>query len=85
MDSSEPEKVNVDSIRDFILDNIRRGDSDTSAFVRENWNDYRDKGVWFFLFDSFDEIPAVLHAEKGSAAAAAYSKAIRQFIEGMGG
>lgn len=84
MESSTPEHVNADSIRDFILDNIRRGDSDTSAFVRENWDEYRDKGVWFFLFDSFDEIPAVLHAEKGSAAAAAYSMGIRQFIEGMG-
>lgn len=84
MSANDLDKVNADLIKEFILDNIRRGDSDTSAFVRDNWKDYRDKGIWFFLFDSFDEIPAVLHAEKGSAAAAAYTQAIRQFLEGMG-
>ncbi|AVS67041.1 hypothetical protein C8245_16330 [Paracidovorax avenae] len=76
--------VTADAIKEFVLDNIRRGDSDTTAFVRDNWARYRDDGTWFFLFDSFDEIPAVLHAEKGSAAATAYSQAIRHFLEGMG-
>ncbi|MGQ2992674.1 NACHT domain-containing protein [Variovorax sp.] len=76
--------INTDTIRDFILDNIRRGDSDTTAYVRENWADYRERGIWFFLFDSFDEIPAVLHAEKGSPATRDYAEAIRMFLEGMG-
>lgn len=76
--------INSDAIRDFILDNIRRGDSDTAAYVRENWSDYRQRGVWFFLFDSFDEIPAILHAEKGSPVTKKYSEAIRMFLEGMG-
>lgn len=76
--------ITADTIRDFILDNIRRGDSDTTAYVRENWVDYRERGIWFFLFDSFDEIPAVLHAEKGCPATKAYAEAIRMFLEGMG-
>lgn len=76
--------VTADTIRDFILDNIRRGDSDTTAYVRENWADYRERGIWFFLFDSFDEIPAVLHAEKGNPATKEYAEAIRKFLEGMG-
>lgn len=80
--SSSP--ITADIIRDFILDNIRRGDSDTTAYVRENWADYRERGIWFFLFDSFDEIPAVLHAEKGSPATKEYAEAIRMFLEGMG-
>ncbi|MEJ1126432.1 NACHT domain-containing protein [Variovorax sp. CCNWLW225] len=84
MPTGDLERVTADAIKEFVLDNIRRGDSDTTAFVRDNWAKYRDDGVWFFLFDSFDEIPAVLHAEKGSAAANAYSQAIRQFLEGMG-
>lgn len=78
------EDVNADSIREFILDNIRRGDSDTSAFVRDNWQDYCARGIWLFLFDSFDEIPAVLHAETGSNVIKKYSQALRQFLEGMG-
>lgn len=76
--------VTADLIRDFILDNIRRGDSDTAAYVKDNWSDYRDRGIWFFLFDSFDEIPAVLHAEKASPAIRDYAEAIRMFLEGMG-
>jgi hypothetical protein len=76
--------VTADTIRDFILDNIRRGDSDTTAYVRDNWTDYRERGIWFFLFDSFDEIPAVLHAEKGNPATKEYAEAIRKFLEGMG-
>ncbi|MEO9383659.1 NACHT domain-containing protein [Chromobacterium phragmitis] len=76
--------ITADTIRDFILDNIRRGDSDTTAYVRENWADYRERGIWFFLFDSFDEIPAVLHAEKGNPATKEYAEAIRMFLEGMG-
>jgi hypothetical protein len=78
------DQVTADIIRDFILENIRRGDSDTSAYVRENWADYRERGIWFFLFDSFDEIPEILHAEKGNPATKEYAEAIRKFLEGMG-
>lgn len=84
MDTSGDAGVTADNVREFVLDNIRRGDADTSSFVRENWNDYCDKGIWLFLFDSFDEIPAVLHAESGSNVVREYSQAIRQFLEGMG-
>jgi len=75
--------VNADSIKQFVLDNVRRGDADTAAYVRQHWDDYRERGIWFFLFDSFDEIPAVLHAPTGSAVIRNYSEAIRQFLEGM--
>lgn len=84
MELTNKDEVNVDSVREFILDNIRRGDADTSAFVKENWQDYCSRGIWLFLFDSFDEIPAVLHAETGSNIIKNYSQALRQFLEGMG-
>lgn len=84
MEFSDINEINVDSIRQFILDNIRRGDADTSSFVRENWDDYCNRGIWLFLFDSFDEIPDVLHAATGSDVIRIYSRAIRQFLEGMG-
>lgn len=75
----------ADFIRDFVIDNIRRGDADTAAYVREYWSDFRDKGNWLFLFDSFDEIPAVMHAPSKSGAIDDYSTAIRQFLQGMSG
>jgi len=84
MEHSDKNSVNADGVREFVLDNIRRGDADTSAFVRENWDDYCNRGIWLFLFDSFDEIPAVLHSEAGSNVVRLYSQAIRQFLEGMG-
>jgi hypothetical protein len=76
--------VDADCIRTFVLDNIRRGDSDTASFVREHWDDYRDRGLWFFLFDSFDEIPSVLHAPSGSPVIAEYTEAVHSFVVGMG-
>ncbi|MDD1978515.1 NACHT domain-containing protein [Pseudomonas tussilaginis] len=84
MEISGAAAVTANDVREFVLDNIRRGDADTSAFVRENWEDYCNRGVWIFLFDSFDEIPAVLHAEAGSNVIRQYSQAIRHFLEGMG-
>jgi hypothetical protein len=75
--------LNADFIKQFVLDNIRRGDADTAAYVRENWDDYRERGIWVFLFDSFDEIPDVLHAPTGSPIIRQYTEAIRQFLEGM--
>jgi energy-coupling factor transporter ATP-binding protein EcfA2 len=80
----ELEILNADYIQQFVLEHVRRGDSDTAAYVREHWQEYKEQGTWLFLFDSFDEIPAVLHAANGSQAIAAHSKALRQFMDGMG-
>lgn len=76
--------LNANFIKQFVLDHIRRGDSDTADYVRSHWENYKDQGVWFFLFDSFDEIPAVLHAPNGSPIIAQHSQALRQFMSGMG-
>jgi hypothetical protein len=81
--SSTSTPPTADSIKQFVLDNIRRGDSDTTKYVSDNWADFRDRGIWFFLFDSFDEIPAVLHAPTGSRVIQDYAEAIRQFLAGM--
>lgn len=84
MEFSSLEDINADNVREFVLDNIRRGDADTSAFVKENWDDYCNRGIWLFLFDSFDEIPAVLHSTAGNNIIRNYSQALRHFLEGMG-
>lgn len=78
------EELTPDYIENFVIEHIRRGDSDTAAYLRDHWQDYKTKGTWFFLFDSFDEIPAVLHAPNGSQTIEQYSQALRKFMDGMG-
>ncbi|WP_460044425.1 NACHT domain-containing protein [Pseudomonas sp. S2_H01] len=84
MEEGYSSSVSANDVRKFVLENIRRGDADTSSYVRENWDDYCNRGIWLFLFDSFDEIPAVLHSAIGSTVIKQYSEAIRQFLDGMG-
>jgi len=81
---SPGEEINSDLIKNFVFENIRRGDSDTSAYVRENWQKNIIEGTWFFLFDSFDEIPSVLHAASESESVKKYSEAIGRFLDAMG-
>ena len=74
----------ADFIRQFVIDNIRRGDADTADYVREHWDNYRERGLWMFLLDSFDEIPAILHSPSGCTTIQDHGEAIRQFLTGMG-
>ncbi|SFG30207.1 NACHT domain-containing protein [Duganella sp. CF458] len=78
------EEIDANLIKKFVIDNIRRGDADTSDYVKENWNEFKEDGVWCFLFDSFDEIPQILHSATGSDTVKKYSEAIRKFLSGMG-
>jgi hypothetical protein len=81
--SATASQLNADFIKEFVIDNVRRGDADTAAFIKEHWDDFRSRGIWYFLFDSFDEIPAVLHAPSGSDVIEEHAKAIRHFLQGM--
>lgn len=76
-------RPSADWIRTFVIDNVRRGDADTADYIKEHWNTHLHDGTWFFLFDSFDEIPAVMHAPTGSSVIRDYAEAIRQFLAGM--
>jgi hypothetical protein len=77
------EGPNADWIRRFVIDNVRRGDADTAEYVKKNWEHHLNEGIWFFLFDSFDEIPAIMHAPMGSTVIEHHAGAIRQFLAGM--
>lgn len=76
--------ASVDAIKAFVIDNVRRGDADTADYLKANWDDFQQRGTWFFLFDSFDEIPAVMHAAATDPAVALYGRAIQQFMDGLG-
>jgi hypothetical protein len=71
-------------IKSFVIENVRRGDADTAQYVRDHWDQHMNRGLWLFLFDSFDEIPAVMHAPDESGAIQSHAEAIRQFLDGAG-
>ncbi|EPX65041.1 hypothetical protein D187_000466 [Cystobacter fuscus DSM 2262] len=73
----------ADWIRKFVIDNVRRGDADTADYIKEHWDAHLRDGLWLFLFDSFDEIPEVMHAPAGSTSIQQYAEAIRQFLANM--
>jgi len=77
-------QITIDNVKEFVIDNARRGDADTAEYIKENWVLFREKGIWFFLFDSFDEIPAVLHSAAGDSLVHTYGKAIQMFMSGIG-
>jgi hypothetical protein len=72
--------VTVEFVRAFIRKEagIRL---DAALYVDEKWDEYIAGGNWFFILDSFDEIPDVLRASTGSAVIDQYAEAFRVFIE----
>jgi hypothetical protein len=76
--------IDADAIKKFVIDNVRRGDADTADYIKRNWSVFNEKGGWFFLFDSFDEIPEVLHSASEDLQIDRYGRAIQQFMDGLG-
>ena len=70
-------------LRTFILDNLSQRVSQTSAtFLRENLDRLQEAGFFFFVLDSFDEIPAVLDVNEGSWLVGRLSTLSSHFILG---
>jgi len=84
LDQARYSPLNSESITAFILDSIRHNSPVTVEFVKDNWNYYCASGLWHFAFDSFDEIPELLHAEDGESVASKYSAAIVDFLNTTG-
>lgn len=83
LDVGKDQRVTAEVIKAFVIENARRGDVDAHDYVTLNWNDFKEKGIWLFLFDSFDEIPAILHAAHSEHVVGEYSQAIRMFMDGV--
>jgi hypothetical protein len=83
-DLAKEGEVNQEFIRNFVIENVRRGDADTAQYIQDNWVSFNANGGWFFLFDSFDEIPEVLHSANEDASVDKYGRAIQQFMDGLG-
>lgn len=75
-----------DSLEDFVLRFLRKQLSPMSReFLDKHFKTLQQEGQFFFILDSFDEIPAILDSNESSALIRELSKAIYQFIlSGLG-
>jgi hypothetical protein len=77
-------QINADLIRNFILRTLNRGrDRDVEKFLNTEFDLGLEHGTWFFLFDSFDELPGVLSSTEQDNRIAEYSEAISDFLHGF--
>jgi hypothetical protein len=80
LDRSSGQVVDASLIRQFVLEQINRsGNPEIARFLDQHFDDGLRDGWWYFLFDSFDEIPEVLSSEDISDVIERYSQAIFSF------
>jgi hypothetical protein len=74
----------AEDVREFVLASMNPAQSrDIDRFIEDEFDRGREAGLWRFLFDSFDEIPAILSAIEAGPIIEEYVDAISGFI-GMG-
>lgn len=77
--------VDVQAVRTFVKETINRAnDHLIEKFIEDEFDRGIDEGTWLFLFDSFDEIPAVLGAVQADDLIESYATALYNFLAGMG-
>ena len=75
------EDVNADSIHDWVLEQLRSNQDRTiHEFLDNNFEQMLINGSFFFLFDSFDEIPAVMDAQEEHKVVHQYAEALENFL-----
>ena len=78
------EKVDRNLIHAFILKTLNRiNDRDIEEFLEEEFDQGIKDKTWFFLFDSFDEIPEILSSTEADLAIQEYAQAISDFLHGL--
>jgi hypothetical protein len=71
-------------IRSFVLSTLNKPDDrDVDIYIEQTFDERVRKGSWLFLFDSFDEIPAILSATDADTTVGRYANAIADFLSGM--
>ncbi len=76
--------IDAKLIEDYVRESVLAGSNrDVNRFLDVEFDRGREAGTWFFLFDSFDEIPAVLSATEATGVVREYSDAIFSFIHSL--
>lgn len=71
-------------IERFVLTSMNRiNDRDVVDFLDDEFPVGIENGTWFFLFDSFDEIPQILSSVEPDATIQLYSNAVADFLSGL--
>lgn len=81
MPPAPPEGPDADFVRAFVRKEAGKS-IEAATYIEKHWDEYIEQGSWFFIFDSFDEIPDVLHAGSHSTVILQYAEAVRGFVEG---
>ena len=77
----EPNEICANKIDEWVLNKLRAGQDRTiHEFIDNNFNTMLREGNIFFLFDSFDEIPAVIDADEEQEVVRSYAKALDDFL-----
>ncbi|MFN3076988.1 MAG: NACHT domain-containing protein [Alphaproteobacteria bacterium] len=83
--TAEPWSMNrpptTDDLRDFIVGSLKL-DRFSKVFIEEYFDKMQEHGYFFFVLDSFDEIPAVLDQDESAWIVRALSGVVSQFIAG---
>lgn len=65
---------------EFIIDFFKNGDYGVDDGLDYNFRDYLEQGRWFFIFDSFDEIPCLLNLQEPEYVINHLSKLLYDFL-----
>src|SRR5579871_1033800 len=77
------DQISHEVIEKFVLTSINRANKvDIEEFLDQEFKRGLVQGSWFFLFDSFDEIPAILSAVEPDAIVQRFTDAITDFLSG---
>jgi hypothetical protein len=78
------ETIDRNLIASFVLKVLNRvNDRDIEEFLDEEFDPGLKDGTWFFLFDSFDEIPEILSSTEADKTVRQYATAISDFLHGL--
>ncbi|WP_420644587.1 hypothetical protein [Candidatus Leptofilum sp.] len=81
---SKNNEIDRNLIYEFVLQSLNRAnDRDIDEFLTEEFDRGLKNGTWFFLFDSFDEIPEILSSAEADNTISKYAEAISDFLLGM--
>lgn len=78
-----PDSASADTIHDWVVQRLKAGqDRIMHRFLDKHFDSILERGEFFFLFDSFDEIPIVMDTHEEGEVVRQYAKALDDFLHG---
>jgi energy-coupling factor transporter ATP-binding protein EcfA2 len=78
---SSEEEIDRNLIESFVKKELNAiKDSSIASFLEDEFQVGKEENTWLFLFDSFDEIPAILSSVESDQIISQYTKAIKDFL-----